>query len=78
MSKNERSPVAYSRVSTKCQTVIPRAVREALQIGPGDTVRYRLTKLGVVIEKAPAEADDPFAAFAEWSSASDDEAYGDL
>jgi antitoxin PrlF len=78
MSKNQRSPVAYSRVSTKSQTVIPREVREALQIGPGDTIRYRLTKLGIVIEKAPAEADDPFAAFSEWSSASDDEAYGDL
>jgi hypothetical protein len=53
-------------------------VREALQIGPGDAVRYRLTKIGIIIEKAPAEADDPFAAFSEWATASDDEAYGDL
>ena len=68
----------YSRVSVKAQTVLPRRVREALAIRPGDTVRYRFTAQGVVIDKATGEADDPFASFMEWSSTNDDEAYGDL
>lgn len=77
-TRRERPPL-YSRVSTKSQTVLPRAVREALAIRPGDSVRYRMTDGGVVIDKAPpAESDDPFATFSEWAGAHDDEAYGDL
>jgi len=70
---------AYSRVSVKSQTVLPRAVREALGVKPGDTLRYRLTENGVLIDKAPvSEADDPFAAFSEWSGEADEKAYADL
>ncbi len=78
MSKR-RAPPLYSRVSTKCQTVLPRAVRERLAIDPGDSVRYRITDAGVLIDKAPpAEADDPFTTFSEWAGANDDKAYGAL
>jgi antitoxin PrlF len=74
-----RQQAAFSKVSVKSQTVLPRAVRERLNIRPGDTLRYRITDDGVVIDKSPAgEADDPFAAFAEWSSAADEQAYADL
>lgn len=78
--KRSRGDAAYSRVSVKSQTVLPKQVREALAIGPGDTLRYRITEQGVLIDKAlrAAEADDPFATFAEWAGAADDEAYGDL
>ena len=69
---------AYSRVSVKSQTVLPRAVREALAIKPGDTLRYLLTDRGVLLEKAPPEGDDPFASFTEWAGEHDDKAYGDL
>jgi antitoxin PrlF len=72
-----RRDSAYSRVSVKSQTVLPKQVREALGIGPGDTVRYRITDQGVLIDRAPAR-DDPFAAFSEWAGAADDEAYDDL
>jgi antitoxin PrlF len=78
MGRKSKPRVAYSRVSVKSQTVLPRAVREALEIQPGDTVRYVLTDDGVTIDKAPPEADDPFAAFSEWAGAKDEEAYGDL
>lgn len=78
MKSRPEALVAYSRVSVKSQTVIPREVREALSIAPGDTVRYRLTEKGVLIEKAPAELDDPFAAFSEWAGANDDDAYAGL
>jgi antitoxin PrlF len=72
-------PSVFSKVSVKSQTVIPRAVRERLALKPGDTLRYRVTDDGILLDKAPAvEADDPFASFSEWSGAADEKAYGDL
>ena len=74
-----RSPAAFSKISVKSQTVIPREIRDTLGLRPGDTLRYRLTEQGVLLDKAAAnEADDPFAAFSEWSSAADEKAYGGL
>jgi antitoxin PrlF len=79
MYRPTRPPSAFSKVSVKSQTVIPREVRERLGLKPGDTLRYRVTDDGVLLDKAPAnEADDPFAAFSEWSSEADEKAYGDL
>jgi antitoxin PrlF len=79
MAKASRQPAAFSRVSVKSQTVLPRAVRDRLGIKPGDTLRYRITDAGVLIDKAqPSDADDPFAAFSEWSGAADEAAYADL
>jgi antitoxin PrlF len=79
MNKPSRPPSVFSKVSVKSQTVIPREVRERLDLKPGDTLRYRVTDDGVLLDKAPAaEADDPFAAFSEWSSEADEKAYGNL
>lgn len=78
MSQRHPSRAAFSRISVKSQTVLPREVREALQVRPGDVLRYRITDDGIVIDKAPAEGDDPFAAFDEWAGANDEKAYGDL
>jgi antitoxin PrlF len=79
MNRPARLPAAFSKVSVKSQTVIPREVRERLGLKPGDTLRYRLTDDGVFLDKVAAgEADDPFAAFAEWSSEADEKAYADL
>lgn len=73
------SRTAYSRVSVKSQTVIPRAIRDLLGLKPGDVLRYRESKGGVLIDKAPAEGmDDPFATFTEWAGETDEEAYADL
>jgi antitoxin PrlF len=70
---------AYSKVSVKSQTVLPRLVRETLGIRPGDTLRYRLTDDGVLLDKAPAkEIDDPFATFSEWAGEADEKAYAEL
>jgi antitoxin PrlF len=78
MNRPIRTPAAFSKVSVKSQTVLPRAVRAKLGVKPGDTLRYRLTDEGVLIDKAPNEADDPFATFSEWSSEADEKAYGKL
>jgi antitoxin PrlF len=79
MNRQSRPPSAFSKVSVKSQTVIPREVRERLDLKPGDTLRYRVTGDGVLLDKAPAnEADDPFATFSEWSNEADEKAYGRL
>jgi antitoxin PrlF len=79
MNRQARAASAFSKVSVKCQTVIPREVRERLGLKVGDTLRYRLTEAGVLLEKAAMnEADDPFAAFSEWSGEADEKAYGTL
>jgi antitoxin PrlF len=78
MNRPPRSPTSFSKVSVKSQTVLPRAVRAELGINPGDTLRYRLTEQGVLIDKAPSESDDPFATFSEWASEADEKAYGEL
>ena len=78
MNRPARVPTSFSKVSVKSQTVLPRDVRATLGVKPGDTLRYRLTQEGVLLDKAPAETDDPFAAFSEWASEADEKAYGKL
>ena len=69
----------FSKVSVKSQTVLPREVRQQLGVGPGDRLCFLIEPGGVRIVKAPKpDEDDPFAAFSEWSSDADEEAYGDL
>ena len=69
----------FSKLSVKSQTVLPREVRERLKVAPGDRLRYLVDERGVRIEKATgASDDDPFAAFSEWSSKDDEEAFADL
>ena len=71
--------VAFSKVTSKSQTVIPREVRERLGLRPGDSIRYSVTQQGISISKAEKPSqEDPFAVFAEWASAADDKAYGSL
>ncbi|GAC1336661.1 MAG: hypothetical protein NVSMB26_23490 [Beijerinckiaceae bacterium] len=68
-----------SKVSVKSQTVLPRAVRERLQIRPGDHLRYVIDESGVRLEKEIShESENPFATFTEWASEADDQAYADL
>ena len=67
----------FSKITSKAQTVIPRAVRQKLGLKTGDRLLYRVTPQGVLIEKAQTE-DDPFATFSEWSSEADERAFKDL
>ncbi len=62
-------------VSVKSQTLLPKQDREALDVRPGDTLRHRITGQSGLIDKAhrAIDADDPFAAFAEWSGAARNE-----
>ena len=66
------------RITAKSQTTIPRAVRTALGVGPGDSVRYEIRGKEVVMKRAPAKAQRKpdiflanFSTFTEWSSDAD-------
>ena len=78
MNRASRRRAAFSKVSVKSQTVIPREVREQLRLKPGDTLRYRITDEGILLDKATEAGDDPFASFSEWTSEADEKAYGGL
>ncbi len=79
MNRSVRPPSAFSKVSIKCQTVIPREVSERLGLKPATTLRYRVTEAGILLDKAAVnETDDPFAAFSEWSAEADEKAYASL
>ena len=69
----------HSRVSSKGQTVIPKAVRERLGLKTGDLIRFKVGDKGAVtIDKVRPAEDDPFATFDEWSSEEDETLYGGL
>jgi bifunctional DNA-binding transcriptional regulator/antitoxin component of YhaV-PrlF toxin-antitoxin module len=51
-------------------------VHQRLKISPGDRLRFLVDDRGVRIEKAADGADDDsFAAFSEWSTEADEEAF---
>lgn len=68
-----------SRLTTRAQTTVPKAVRDALRVRPGDTLAYRIKGDRVILTKAPgAPTDSPFATFREWDSEKDRRADADL
>lgn len=78
MKGRSTGQVARSKITSKAQTVVPRVIRERLGLRPGDTLRYRIVREGVLIDRWPERADDPFAEFVEWSSCEDEAAFEDL
>jgi len=71
--------VITSKLTSKAQTTIPLPVRTALHLVVGDELVYMIDGDRVVLSKADRAAlDDPFAAFDEWASDADRQAYGDL
>jgi antitoxin PrlF len=68
-----------SKVTAQNRTVLPRQVRERLQIRPGDYVCYIIDESGVRLHKDGAlRLDAGFSAFSEWASEADEKAYADL
>jgi antitoxin PrlF len=70
--------LARSRLGVRSQTVIPKAVRDALGLSPGDEVVFEITSDGVVLRKSARGAENPFASFLEWSSDADVKGYAGL
>lgn len=71
-----------SKLTAKSQTTVPRQVRDALSLGPGDTIVYEIDRESVVLRKA-AKLDRDYlraleSTLSEWGSAEDAAAYDDL
>ena len=66
-----------SRISSKAQTTIPRAVRAALGLREGDRIAYEIDGDRVILTRSET-AEDPFAAFSEWAGEADAQAYAGL
>lgn len=68
------------RITAKAQTTIPRAVRLALGLVPGDDVVWEIDGDQVVMSRA-RPATDPFVGnfdtFTEWASEADCTAFDD-
>ena len=73
-----------SRLTSKAQTTVPQAVRNALGVKAGDELAYVIEADRVIVTKAPKPPpprpteEDPFVLFDEWSSEADRWAYEDL
>ncbi|MEA3464841.1 MAG: AbrB/MazE/SpoVT family DNA-binding domain-containing protein [Thermodesulfobacteriota bacterium] len=73
---------AISKLTTKYQATIPKAVRNILHICSGDTIAFDIDEDRILIRKAqPVDLAFTRAlegTLSEWQSAADEEAYRDL
>ena len=68
-----------SKLTSKAQTTIPQAVRNALRLREGDEISYQIEEGRVILMRASGDVtEDPFATFGEWDSEADREAYANL
>jgi antitoxin PrlF len=68
-----------SKLTSKAQTTVPRAVRAALQLGVGDTIVYAIEDDHVIMTKAVAPSPEIItASYEEWDSENDRHAYASL
>jgi AbrB family looped-hinge helix DNA binding protein len=75
--------IAVAKITTKGQTTIPRAVREALHIQPGDAIVWEVNRDGTASVRRVDALDGQYlraleGTLAEWNGAEDEAAYRDL
>ena len=72
----------FGKITSKAQTTVPKEVRDALGVKPGDTLVYRISKGKVTLARAEpldrAYLKSLESTLSEWASAEDAEAYDDL
>jgi antitoxin PrlF len=68
----------FSRITSKAQTTLPRAIRVALGLKEGDRIAYQIDGDRVILTRVETVQEDPFATFSEWSGDEDARAYADL
>ncbi len=72
-----------SRLSSKGQVTVPKAIRDRLELAPGDTVAYEVEGERVILRRVEPFDAAYHAALTqtlaeEWNSPEDDEAFRDL
>ena len=65
-----------SQLTTKSQTTIPRAVRQALGLKPGDAIVYEIADGRATLARVPEPVERDmfianFSTFTEWASEAD-------
>ncbi len=69
------------RITSKAQTTVPRAIRLALGLEPGDDVLWQIEGDRAVLMRAKETVDpfvNNFSTFSEWASEADCEAFDNL
>ena len=69
--------VHTARLGRKAQVVLPKQVREALGLKPGDRIAFVVDGADVRVAHVP-EGVEPFEHFSEWASEADTKGYSDL
>lgn len=72
-----------AKLTSKGQTTVPKEVRDALKVKPGDLIAWELTKSGRVEVHRLEPADAAYlralqGTLTEWGTPEDEEAYRDL
>jgi len=75
--------MTISKISARGQTVLPKKVREHLQLGQGSVVSYEFEGEKVTLRKVPAFDESYYRGIdamlgEEWNSPEDEEAFRDL
>ena len=75
-----RLQMITSKLTSKSQTTVPKSIRRALNLSPGDLLSYEISGDRVILTRAPDSTgeDDPFRCFDEWSGKEDEDAYASL
>jgi AbrB family looped-hinge helix DNA binding protein len=72
----------FSKITSKAQTTVPKEVRSALGVKPGDTLVYRISKGRVILARAEpldrAYLKALESTLSEWTSEEDAAAYDNL
>ena len=70
--------VHKAKLGAKARLVLPKEVRQALGLKPGDSFAFLIDGEDVRVVRTPTEGDDPFVTFSEWAAGSDRKGYADL
>jgi antitoxin PrlF len=69
-----------SRITSKAQTTVPRAVRKALGLQAGDEIAWEIDGDNVIVSRVGAKDMfvGNFSSFTEWDTDADRKAFADL
>lgn len=75
--------LAIAKITSKGQTTIPREVRDALHVAPGDLITWDVAADGTARVRKAQPLDQEYLRslegnLSEWSGAADERAYRDL
>jgi bifunctional DNA-binding transcriptional regulator/antitoxin component of YhaV-PrlF toxin-antitoxin module len=75
--------VAIAKINAKGQTTIPRDVRAALHVGPGDLIAWEVDAGGTATVRRVQPTDIEYlrvveGTLSEWAGSADEEAYRQL